>query len=81
MEWLRRRCLPEKFDFGYPEILALWNAYAAVDLLATFPPQGRPAKRKTLGGRSMGHVPVLRRAHVPAPLKRCRLKEPPVPAS
>lgn len=31
-ERLRRRCLPDKFDFGYPEVLMLWNAYAAVDL-------------------------------------------------
>jgi glucarate dehydratase len=29
---LRRRCLPAHFDFGYPEILLHWNAYAAVDI-------------------------------------------------
>lgn len=28
---LRRRCLPEVFDFGYPEVLPLWNAYSAID--------------------------------------------------
>lgn len=29
---LRRRCLPRHFDFGYPEILLQWNAYAAIDI-------------------------------------------------
>lgn len=29
---LRRRCLPPHLDFGYPEILLQWNAYAAVDI-------------------------------------------------
>jgi glucarate dehydratase len=29
---LRRRCLSDLFDFGYPEVLTLWNAYAAIDL-------------------------------------------------
>lgn len=29
---LRRRCVPTLLDFGYPETLMLWNAYAAIDL-------------------------------------------------